>query len=89
MSDERLAEIRGRLNQRPTVVAVGMSDPEKSPVANYLSAMRIDQRDLLAEVDRLKAEVEVLRSGDSPGAASASSGGWARASTRRSVSPIW
>ena len=94
ISDERLNEIRRRLNQRPPVVAV-VSDPDKSPVASYLGAMRQDQRDLLDEVDRLKAQVEAFRIGGSTArpaydmATPSSNDGWAKTSTRRGVSPIW
>ena len=94
ISDERLNDIRRRLNQRPPVVAV-VSDPDKSPVAVTSSAMRTDQRDLLDEVDRLKAEVAAFSTGGSSArhendmATPSSNDGWAKTSTRRGVSPIW
>jgi hypothetical protein len=62
LSDERLAEIRARLHESPPVIAVAASIREKSPVASYLHLVRNDQLDLVNEVDRLKAELEALRS---------------------------
>ena len=56
MSQERLAEIRARLAERPPVSAVAASNRDKSPVATYLSVLRNDQIELLREIDRLKAQ---------------------------------
>jgi hypothetical protein len=62
LSNERLGEIRARLDQPPPVSAISASNQDKSPVANYLNLLRNDLIDLVNEIDRLKAELEAAGS---------------------------
>ena len=59
LSEERLAEIRARLTQKPPVRAVPANRQGKNIVASYLSALCNDQLDLVHEIDRLRLEAEI------------------------------
>jgi hypothetical protein len=61
MSDERLAEIRERLDDLPPFIALAGSNQRFTPVASYLRLLRSDQIELVNEIDRLKAELEAAR----------------------------